>query len=157
MEFPLRSLASFLGAFAVTWIAVVAVRIFGFGAYEAKWSPGFNLALDSGALLLLLPIAALSFSLGSYLVNIEHDPWARSLGAGVFVALLLAAAMYASRFVESDAIGLTMVWGTLCLAPALFGALARGPWFSSRTGLTMCCSGRRGHRSFQPTSAARRR
>ena len=126
MEFPLRSLASFLGAFTVTWITVVAIRIFGFGAYEAKWSPGFNLALDSGALLLLLPVAALSFSLGSYLIHVDHEPWARSLGGGVLVALLVAAATYAAHLVQSDAIGLSVVWGTLCLAPALVGALARG-------------------------------
>jgi hypothetical protein len=126
MEFPLNSLGAFIASFGATSLFCSWLRTYVLGWYEAKWSPGFNISLDAAVtLILLLPLAALGFSLGAYLINKPHDPWKRSLLGGVLLAVLFFGATRLSLHVESDALSGAIIWGTLILGSASAGAWAR--------------------------------
>jgi hypothetical protein len=126
MEFPSNSLGAFIAGFGATSLFCSWLRTYVLGWYEAKWSPGFNLSLDAAVtLLLLLPLAALGFALGAYLINTPHDPWKRSLFGGVLLAVLFFGATRLSLHVESDTLSGAIIWGTLILGSVGVGAWAR--------------------------------
>ena len=130
MNFPTNSLGAFAAGFGVTSLFCSWLCIYILGWYEAKWSPGFNLVLDTATtLVLLLPLAALCFAFGAYAVNSPRDPWQRSLLGGALLSLLFFGATRFSVNVESDTLGSALVWSTL-----IPGSIAAGAWarFSMR-------------------------
>jgi len=126
MEFPLNSLGAFMAGFGITSLICSWLQIYVLGWYEKKWSPGFNLSLDTiGTIVLMLPVATFGFLLGAYLVNTPFDPWRRSLLGAVVFAVLFFFAARLSLHVSSDTLSGIIVWGTLILGSAGVGAWAR--------------------------------
>ncbi len=126
MDFPTNSLGAFIAGFGVVHILCIWLSAYVLGWSEAKWSPGFNLSLDSiFALIVIIPLAAISFSIGAYLVNAPRDPWHRTLVGGVLLAVIFFFATRLAWHIESEALGAVAIWGTLILGAASVGVFAR--------------------------------
>jgi hypothetical protein len=126
MNFPLNSLGAFIAGFGATSLFLSWLRAYVLGWFEAKWSPGFNLSLDAiVTLVLFLPLAALGFAFGAYLINTPRDPWRRSLFGAVLLGVLFFGATRLTLRIESSVLSGALVWGTLILGSAIVGAWAR--------------------------------
>jgi len=126
VEFPLRSLATFGAAFGLATLFCDWLRAFVLGWYEAKWSPGFSLGIDTiAAVLLFIPAAMLGFSIGAYAVPTDRDPWARALLCGVALAAMFFAVTRLTIRVDSAVLANFLVWGTLLVGGGTLGAWAR--------------------------------
>ncbi len=125
MNFPLNSLCAFVVSFGATSLLCAWLRIRILGWYEKKWSADANLVSDVVSLILLLPIVALCFAFGAYVVNSSRDPWLRSLAGGFLLAVLFFGVTRLSLDAVSPTLDVAMTWGTLLLGPAIVGAWAR--------------------------------
>ena len=125
MNYPLRSLGSFIAGFLIAGVAACIFQIYGVGWYELKWNPLANLAMGVVALLIAAIPATLVFAVSVYSVNRVNDPWKASLIGGALTAVAFNFAGFISIRVENDALGLVLVWGTVLVGSILAGVYAR--------------------------------
>src|SRR5580658_198792 len=126
MDFPRKSLGAFTAAFGVTSLLCAWLRAYGLAWYDPKWNAHASFGLDVfAALLFFVPVGALGFAIGSYVVNRRGDPWARAIVGGVVLAMLFFGVTRLTLRVESVVVANALVWGTLLLGSAAIGMWTR--------------------------------